>query len=351
VALGESTGLPMVVFLASGIVQTHVGYGAPIAALAGTVLVARRRAPRKPVSRNAQTATAAVLVVCWMLPLYEAVTSRPGNIQWLIEFFAPDNLAKQSWTVAWAALREQAAVMPLAIVRTFDGGITPSPLVQALICLLECGLLVVVIVTSIRRRDRILTVLAAIPLIQWIVAIFAVRAIRQAMEFYLVAWISVIGLVASIVFAAWMIRMLERRFGSRAQVMVAIPAAMLIVTVLVSGAARPPAFREPDLAAETLARDVESFLRASQIDGPLIRIESRDAWPVAVAVVLYLSKRGLPVYVEDEWLYVAGRQFAAPSGTSRELHFANRASVAQMPADAIVSRAAGGEDLAVYLAR
>ena len=37
--------------------------------------------------------------------------------------------------------------------------------------------------------------LAAIPLAQWLVAIFAVRAIRQAMEFYLAARISAIGLV------------------------------------------------------------------------------------------------------------------------------------------------------------
>jgi len=112
-ALGGSTGLPIVAFLASAIVQTHVGYGAPIAALAAVVLVARRRAEREPVSRNTRMATAAVLAVCWILPLYDAATSRPGNIQWLIEFFAPDNLAKQSWTVAWAALREQSAVMPL----------------------------------------------------------------------------------------------------------------------------------------------------------------------------------------------------------------------------------------------
>jgi hypothetical protein len=223
-ALGDSTGLPIVAFLASAIVQTHVGYGAPIAALGGVVLVARRRAERKPVSRNTRIATAAVVAVCWMLPLYEAATSRPGNIQWLIEFFAPDNLAKQSWTVAWAAMREQAAVTPLALARALDAGIVTPPGVQALIFLLQCVLLVVVIVTSVRNRDRILTVLPAIPLTQWIVALFAIRAIRQAMEFYLVAWISVIGLIASIVFAAWVVRMLERRFGRRAQLMVAIPA-------------------------------------------------------------------------------------------------------------------------------
>jgi hypothetical protein len=96
---------------------------------------------------------------------------------------------------------------------------------------------------------------------------------------------------------------------------------------------------------------VETFLRTSNIERPLVRIESRDAWPAAVAVVLHLSKRGLPLYVEDEWLYIVGRQFAAPAGAHRELHFANRASVEQMPADAIVSRAAGREDLFVYLVR
>jgi len=219
------------------------------------------------------------------------------------------------------------------------------------IFVLQCALLVLVIVTSVRNGDLILAVLAAIPLTQWMVAILAVRAIRGTMEFYLIAWISVIGLVASIVFVAWLVRMMERRVWSHAQLIVAVPAVVLTALALISGTARQSVFRDADAATETLARDVESFLRTNHIERPLVRIESRDSWPTAVAVVLHLSKRGLPPYVEDEWLFVVGRQFAAPAGAHPELHFASRTSVAQMPADAIVSRAAGREDLFVYLAR
>jgi hypothetical protein len=162
-------------------------------------------------------------------------------------------------------------------------------------------------------------------------------------------FVSVIGLIAWIVFAAWTVRIVERRFGGRARLIVGFPAVVVMALTLIGGPARPPVFREPDPATETLARDVESFLRTSRIEQPLVRIDTRDAWPAAVAVVLHLFKRGVPLYVEDEWLYVVGRQFAAPPGAHREVHFANRTSVEEVPAPAIVSRAAGREDLLVYL--
>jgi hypothetical protein len=75
-ARGDSTGLPALAVLASAIIQTHVGYGAPIAALAAVVLIARKRGGWTPVSRTSRLATAAVLAACWALPLYEAATAR-----------------------------------------------------------------------------------------------------------------------------------------------------------------------------------------------------------------------------------------------------------------------------------
>jgi hypothetical protein len=349
-AVGESTGLPIVALIASAIVQTHVGYGAPIATLLAVAFVARRRSERRPISRGARIITAAGLAVCWALPLYEAATARPGNIQWLIEFFAPDNLAKQSWAVAWTALREQAVVMPLAIVRAVGAGINASVGLQAFLFFAQCALLVVVIATSIRNRDRILAALAIIPLAQWSTAIVAVRAIRQPMAFYLVAWISVISLVAWIVICAWMVRMLERRYPKGALLIGVLPAAVLMVAALGRAGERPPVFREPDAVAEALARDVETVLQGSLVGPPLVRIEWREGWSTAVAVVLSLTKRGVPVYVEDDWLYVTGSRFAAPPGRHPELRFVQDGSVVP-PADAIVSPAAARAGLAVYLVR
>ena len=348
-ALGESRGLPIVVLLASVIVQTHVGYVAPIAALFAVVLVSRSRIERQPIPRTARFVTATVLVVCWTLPLYEAATTRPGNIQWLIEFFAPDNLAKQSWAVAWAALREQAAGDAARLVRAFHVAITPRPGVQAALFFAQCTLLLVVIATSVRSQNRMLTVLAAIPLTQWAVAMVAVRAIRQAMAFYLVAWISVIGLIAWIVVGGWIVQVLERWLARSAQLVGVLPA-IVLAAALTHGVAQPGVFREPDVAAETLARDVEMLLRTNLVERPLVQnritgllVNSGCGRSVTC------TKRGVPLYVADDWLYIVGRQFAAPPGAHPELHFASSTSIEQMPDGAIVSHAANGTDVVVYL--
>ena len=298
-----------------------------------------------PMPRRSRIATAGVLVVCWALPFYEAATARPGNIQWLIEFFAPDNLAKQTWTVAWQAIRDQAAVLPVALIRAVAPGTAVPPLMRTVFFLGQCAGLVWIVATSIRRRDRTLAALAAIPLAQWIVAVFAVRAIRQAMEFYLVAWISSIGLIAGIVIAVAGARQLERTLGRNGRMVVVVSSVALVALSFVNGPAPPSVFRERDAAAERLATDVETFIRTRGGEAPLVRIESRETWPSAVAVILHLHKRGLPIYVEDRWLYVVGNQLAAPDARHAELRFTTAA--AEGPPDSGLTRVAASENLVV----
>ena len=70
-----------------------------------------------------------------------------------------------------------------------------------------------VLVSASRRRDRGLAVLAAFVLVQWSVAILAVRAVRGNIEFFLVAWASLIGFLSFAVIAAWLIPVLRRMLG------------------------------------------------------------------------------------------------------------------------------------------
>jgi len=325
-ALGESRALPIVAFLASAIVQTHVGFGAPIAALFAVALVAHRMGGvRSSILKKGRIATVVVLAVCWALPIYEALTARPGNIQWLIEFFAPDNLAKQTWTVAWTAMREQLAVLPLALVRTVGVSTDGPPRLQTLLLVAQGAALLAIVLSSVRNRDRGFVVLGVIPLALFSVSILAVRAIRQEVEFYLVAWISVIGLITWIVFIAYLTRWLESRFPKFRPV-VAVSAVVWLLAALSGPVLRPPVFRERDVATEALTGEIDAFLLAHSVGHPLIRIESRETWPIAVATVLHLYKRKVPVYVEDRWLYIVGKQFTAPAGRYPELRFISRTS-------------------------
>ena len=60
-------------------------------------------------------------------------------------------------------------------------------------------------------------------------------------------------------------------------------------------------------------REIDGYLSTAGIDHPMIRIASGPVWPTAVAIVLHLYKRGLPISVERYWLFMMGTQFAASS--------------------------------------
>lgn len=186
--------------------------------------------------------------------------------------------------------------------------------------------LVIVLVSAARRSDRGLAVLATIVLVQCGVAMFAVRAIRGDIEFYLVAWASLIGFLFFVVLAAWLIPVLRRSLGTAgARAIVVVGVVALLALALSEPVTRGPVFRDPDAAAERLARAVETYLRSASVNQPTIRVASDESWPTAIAVVLYLNKQRIPISVETRWLSIVGNGFTAPPGTHPELLFGDRA--------------------------
>jgi hypothetical protein len=318
IAIGQSEALPAAVLLASLIVQTHAGYGAEIAALALIAVVARRGLPA--VRRGVWLAAAVVLGVCWAFPIYEAVTTRPGNIQKLIAFFAPGNLGEQSWSAAWRSVHEQLLVMPEALARTLGLSSDATGAAATVLVPIQIAALTAALVAAARRRDRPLTTLSAIVLVQIMVAVVAIRAVRGDVLFYLVAWISVLGPLAWIVFAAWLSSWLQpaarRPF---LQIAPGICSVAVIVLALRVSTPRPPVFREPDPAAESLARQVDEFLDSQKGARPVVRIRTRDTWPTAAAVVLHLYKRRVPIAVDPSWEFLFGRPLTALPGAQPEL--------------------------------
>jgi hypothetical protein len=175
------------------------------------------------------------------------------------------------------------------------------------------------------RRDAGLAILATVTLVQIAVAMLAVRAIRGDIYGHLVIWVSLLGFISSVTLAAWLVTAMERSLGSRpARAIVGLGSIMLLgLAVVGEPVPRGPVFRQPDLATEQLARSVETYLRSAQVDHPTIRIASHDSWPAAVAVVLYLYKRDIPVSVERDWLFMVGTPFAESPGEHPRLLFGN----------------------------
>jgi hypothetical protein len=238
------------------------------------------------------------------------------------------------------------SVMPFALARTFHLIVQdPAPRVAIMFAAAQLLVVAAVLFSAATHRDRGLAVLASLVLAQWVAAILAVRAIRGDIEFYLVAWASLLGFLSFTVFAAWLIPFLRRLLGgTQSAAIVVICAAAVLAFAVSEPVTRGPVFGDPDPDAEQLARTVETYLRAGSVNQPTIRVASDGTWPAAVAVVLYLDKRRIPVSVETRWLTVVGRMFAAPPGKHPELLFGDRAfdERARTQVDVTLVAAVGG---------
>jgi hypothetical protein len=327
-ALGAISWLPLFTFVASAVVQTHIGFIPEVAALCIYVVVAIRRLRRaEPPSHmvhqqwgRVRRLTLAVLVVCWALPLSEAALNDGGNLWQLMAFWEPKHFGQHRWTVAVATVLEGMASLPLGLARTAHLPVSVVPdSVFISIGLGQILLLWMVLRGARRGRDDVARVFATIALIQIGVAVIAVRAVRGEIYDYLVIWTSVLGLTGLVAMAAHLFKATESNRGRPVlQVTVVIGSVILIGSALAEPVPRGPVFRSPDVSTERLAQAVEAYIRSSHVRAPMIGIASRETWPTAVAVILDLDKHDNPVAVAPEWLFMVGRSLA-PRGTEDAL--------------------------------
>jgi hypothetical protein len=321
-SLGASTVLPAFAFVASLIVQTHIGYAPAVIALCAFAFFGNRG--RRVDRRWVLPSTIAILILCWLLPLYEAAVERPGNLQRLIAFFVPKNLAQHSWSEAVTTVVHQMAVMPWALVQTVYRRPLPAPALPIAIAFAAAQVtaLSALAVWARRHDDATLKSLSMMVLVQIAVAVLAVRAIRGEVLFYLVTWISLLGLLSLVAMAACP----KARFAVvPAQTAAAALSAILLALALAGPVVRGSVIRPRDDDAEQIARAVQAHLLATRTDRPTVRMVSREVWPTAVAVVLFLHKQGIPVYVEREWAGIVGKPLIEPPGSHPALLFGDAA--------------------------
>jgi hypothetical protein len=335
IGCGAIAMVPAFAFVASAIVQTHIGYVPEVAAVSGVAaaggvwhLFSRRRAGGRPPRKDRWIAisTAAVLVVCWSLPLYESAAHRPGNLKQLLEFFAVPHPAEHTWEAVFTTMFQGLSVVPVAIAQSWRIAVPPpGPLVGEAIGLGELALVAGALSAAWRRRDTTLGVFAAIALAEIAAAVAAVHAIRGEILPYLVLWIAIPGLMAVVAGAAW----LAPETGRGGSVTIAAGAVALVLA-LIAPVPRAPIFRDRDPAAEQLAHDVQAALAAHHVNRPVVRIASDYIWPPVAAIVLHLYKQRVPIFVERAWAFMFGQPLVEdglehPSVVIGDRSFADRA--------------------------
>jgi hypothetical protein len=173
-SLGARHLVPVYVFLASAIVQTHIGFLLPVVGASIVVLlsdrIVRNRALTMPAQRMTQWPVVlmyVVLALCWTLPIWEALTHRGGNIWLIARFFVPKHWSQHAWSEAAAIVLDQLVTMPLAVLRTFRPALTLSSTVASrLLASGQIALVIVALWSARRRQDTSLMVLATIILIE-----------------------------------------------------------------------------------------------------------------------------------------------------------------------------------------
>lgn len=333
-ASGHIEMLPAFAFVASVIVQTHIGYLPEVAAVSAVAAagglwhLVSRQAGWHPQGRDRWIAvsTAAVLVVCWSLPLYESVRHRPGNLKLLMDFFAVPHRAEHTWPVVFATVSQGLAVVPMAIVQSWRiAAPAPGPRIGDAIALGELALITGALFFAWRWRDTTLGVFAAIALAEIVAAVAAVHAIRGEVLPYLVLWIAIPGLMAMVAGAAW----LTPQTGRGGSFTIAFGAVALVLA-LIAPVPRAPIFRDREPTAEQLAHDVQAALAAHHVNRPVVRIASDYTWPAVAAIVLHLYKQRVPIFVERAWAFMFGARLVEdgqehPSVLIGDRSFADRA--------------------------
>ena len=309
--------LPAVAFVASAIVQTHVGFTPAALYLVATGALFCFRAlfvvGSATIDRHrvalALAAAAVVSIVLWALPLYEDLSRPAGNLHLLRVFFALPHPTEHSWQVAVDVVSGQLAIFPLALCHalgraSMDVGMTGRHLLAGG----QAAAVAAGLVVAWRRHDQTAALLSAISLGLFVVATYAVHEIRGEIFGHLIAWISVLGFIA---WAAAATALVPAFVGDRRlNIGVLIVGLPLLALALRAGGDKPMV-RDRDVPLETLTADAETFLHRAGIDHLRLEIPAHDEWPRAAGLIVALAKHGFAVTVTDDWLFMFGRQLAS----------------------------------------
>lgn len=329
-AAGDLVALPIIVVLASFIVQTDVAL-VPVVAVVVAVSAAsgRSHAVRAGTGswRPAVAASVALLMALWCLPAIEQIGHRPGNITALWRFFVSGGRAGQSWAAAagaWTSMMPAMfrAELPLPSGGAFVQGSLTWPSVGA--GLQVIGLVAVIVWATYRHRTEIAW-LASLCLLASAVALWSMTRIEGRILDHLVFWISAIGAL-SVGITAGALGVCATRVA-RAVPAFTMPAihALLIALCLYAGLrhlARASDGWLPatlvDAAAPRIAADVRAYLQRHGVRKPFFRVGD-DQWGMAAGILLQLDRAGVAFSVEDSWLPMFPGRFAVTGREDAEM--------------------------------
>jgi hypothetical protein len=290
IACGDLWAVPFAAFVASFVVQSHVGYTALVVAVLAVgaiwriVVFARtRRTAHRPRRRTMAitVVSVAVVVLVWLPPLLDQV-AHPGNLDAIWKFFDEHHHTPTADTAfrlvgralavpaTWVTGHEQVSTRHL-FVPAVSGFFVPVALVT----------LVIAVVISARSRDRDALALEVVVLAALGAGVYSIAHVAGVLAAYLLRWLLALGMLAWLASAwAWWPKLARLRPGAAARRAGAVVvAAALLVPVALStydAASRRAPWYSAGVVEQRLARDTLAHLRT---DGhPIMILSDREHW-------------------------------------------------------------------------
>ncbi len=332
-AAGRRGALPAIVFVGSFLAQTHVSLVPLVIALAGAALAATARWRDWRSLRRWINLSAWLLLVLWLFPIVEELSHRPGNLTSLVEFFLQPSPG-QPLSVAMPVWGDMMCgfFLPMKLPVGWPLKLSNS-YVTATIAALQLLLLAVAAWEARRRQDHFNAALCALGALASVVMLWSITKIRTQVGEYMVFWMSAIGTLNWAVLLAIALARLGGlgRLGRFVPTRVALtrvahlrrPAlavsAIVLCVVTYLGATqleqtRRDAFRPLGDSAKKMKRLTQAVLQDLQrehVQRP--RIDAEGPWGEAAGLVLQLYKRGLPLAVNPDGVFLYGEPLA-PNG-------------------------------------
>lgn len=340
VLAGSIVTLPLVAALASLAGQTHVGL-LPVALMLGALAVAGAVLNRSSVadSRGNELSrplvwTLAVLLICWAPPLVEQVTSSPGNLTQIFDFFVLQSHPGQTFAnglSAWADMLSGVLRPDFYTAHGWKFVESPVKWAEALAIVQLAGIAMFG-ARSAWTGSRFGVMLATVLLASALLGLWSALRIEGAIFDHEVFWLSSLGALNIAVLAALLLDLLAGRLPGAAVprrlatgilcLLIAVPAYRGTAELRhVIGLSDHPAGES--VITKALAADLHTYIRANRIDRPLIVID-QDTWGITAGVILRLQKDGVALAVEDDWLPMFTPVFKRHGGESTALTIAGK---------------------------
>ena len=368
-ASGVITVLPWIVLVASFVAQTHIGVvpcTAAVTASAALLYFLRRRV----LGRHAETAgtdpegrPAAfwihaaiwVFVLLWSLPLVEQLRAGPGgNLAHIVSFFVADSHSETPTMATSFNALSYALWVP---IRGTAPTITDFNLSAAVWSVLQLVLLAAGSVWAALARRAFPAALCLVGLVAACAAFWSITQVRGGLgSGYLTYWIFMVSVVNT---AALLGFVMDRAAGAlslhRLRVLsvagsVAAGAFGILLTVqsalvlydLQQRKLNENSYLASRVRVRVLFAAVEEDLRRHCRNRPLIRIQSNESWPEAAGVVLQLYKAGIPLAIDDRYLFMFTETFLATGVEDVEFLFTDVApDVNETPPYRMVAQRSG----------